>query len=128
MPVELNHTIVWCRDQQKSASFLAEILDRPAPVRFGPFLVVELDNGASLDFYQKDGKPALQHYAFLIGDAEFDAVFAKVEQRGLPYWADPAKKHPQEINTHYGGRGFYFDDPDGHLLEVITTPYGSEMP
>jgi catechol 2,3-dioxygenase-like lactoylglutathione lyase family enzyme len=128
MAVELNHTIVWCRDQQKSASFLAEILDRPAPVRFGPFLVVELDNGASLDFYQKDGKPALQHYAFLIGDAEFDAVFAKVEQRGLPYWADPAKEKPDEINTHYGGRGFYFDDPDGHLLEVITTPYGSEMP
>jgi catechol 2,3-dioxygenase-like lactoylglutathione lyase family enzyme len=128
MPVELNHTIVWCRDQQKSANFLAEILGRSAPVRFGPFLVVALDNGASLDFYQKDGKPALQHYAFLIGDAEFDAVFARVTARGLDYWADPAKTKPREINTHYGGRGFYFDDPDGHLLEVITTPYGSEMP
>jgi len=128
MPVELNHTIVWCRDQQKSADFLAEILGRPAPVRFGPFMVVSLDKGASLDFYQKDGKPALQHYAFLIGDADFDAVFARVTARGLDYWADPAKTKPQEINTHYGGRGFYFDDPDGHLLEVITTPYGSEMP
>src|SRR3546814_11925900 len=77
MAVSLNHTIVWCRDQQKSAGFLTEILDRPAAVRFGPLLVVELDNGASLDFYQRDGKISLQHYAFLIGAEEFDSVFAE---------------------------------------------------
>src|SRR3546814_4654150 len=70
MAVSLNHTIVWCRDQQKSAGFLTEILDRPAAARFGPFLVVELDNGASPDFYQRDGKISLQHYAFLTGDEE----------------------------------------------------------
>lgn len=128
MAVELNHTIVWCRDRQKSAGFLAEILDRPAPVRFGPFLVVELDNGVSLDFYQRDGKISLQHYAFLIGDEEFDAVFQRVSERGLNYWADPGKERLGEINTHFGGRGFYFDDPDGHLLEVITRPYGSDVP
>src|SRR3546814_11852936 len=99
MAVSLNHTIVWCRDQQKSAGFLTEILDRPAAVRFGPFLVVELDNGASLDFYQRDGKISLQHYAFLIGDEEFDAVFARVTARGLNYWADPGKEQPQEIRS-----------------------------
>ena len=54
MSVQLNHTIVWCRDQQKAATVLAEILGRPAPTRFGPFLVVELDNGVSMDFYQQD--------------------------------------------------------------------------
>jgi len=78
MPVELNHTIVWCRDQQKSASFLAEILGRPAPVRFGPFTVVALDNGASLDFYQKDGKPALLNFQVQNGTY----VVPKVLDRG----------------------------------------------
>jgi len=125
MPVELNHIIVWCNDKQKSAGFLADMLGRPAPRPFFHFLVVELDNGVSLDFMEKTGKVALQHYAFLISEEDFDAVFARIEDRGLDYWADPAKKQPGEINRHDGGRGLYFDDPNGHLLEVITRPYGS---
>ncbi len=125
MPVELNHTIVWCHDKQVSAGFFAEILGRPEPEPFYHFLVVGLDNGVSLDFMEKDGKVALQHYAFLISEAEFDAVFGRIEARGLDYWADPAKSRPGEINRHDGGRGVYFDDPNGHLLEVLTRPYGS---
>lgn len=124
MPVELNHTIVWCHDKQASAGFFTEILGRPAPKPFYHFLVVELDNGVSLDFMEKDGKVALQHYAFLISEAEFDAVFARIQQRGLDYWADPGKSKPGEINRNDSGRGVYFDDPNGHLLEVLTRPYG----
>lgn len=123
--VALNHTIVWCRDRRKSASFLADVLGRPAPVRFGPFLVVELDNGASLDFHETDGDIAAQHYAFLIGEDDFDAVFARIEQRSIRYWADPGQQELGRINRHDGGRGVYFEDPDGHLLEIITRPYGS---
>ena len=123
--VDLNHTIVWCSDKRKSAGFLAEMLGRPEPKAFHHFLVVELDNGVSLDFLEKAGRIAAQHYAFLISEAEFDAVFARLGQRGLDYWADPAKRQPGEINRHDGGRGVYFEDPDGHLLEVITRPYGS---
>ncbi len=125
MPAQLNHTIVWCRDQRRSASFLAELLGRPAPAAFGPFLVVTLDNDVSLDFYEKDGEIALQHYAFLIGEADFDAAFARIQAQGRPYWADPARTRSGEINRNDGGRGVYFEDPDGHLLEVITRPYGS---
>lgn len=125
MSVELNHTIVWCHDQQKSASFLAEILGRPAPNSFGPFLVVEFDNGASLDFYETEGKIAMQHYAFLIGEDDFDATFARINAKEMPYWADPGRQKPGEIYRIDGGRGFYFMDPDGHLLEVLTKPYGS---
>jgi catechol 2,3-dioxygenase-like lactoylglutathione lyase family enzyme len=128
MSVELNHTIVWCNDKQKSATFLAEILGRPAPEPFYHFLVVELDNGVSLDFMEKTGKVALQHYAFLIGEDDFDAVFARITGRGLDYWADPGKQRPGEINRNDGGRGVYFDDPNGHLLEVLTRPYGSGAP
>ncbi|MGH8593031.1 MAG: VOC family protein [Gammaproteobacteria bacterium] len=125
MSVQLNHTIVWCSNKKKSAAFLTEILGLPEPTRFGPFLVVELSNGVSLDFYERDGAIALQHYAFLIGEDDFDQVFSRIRERGLNYWADPGKHRPGEINHEDGGRGMYFDDPNGHLLEVITRPYGS---
>ena len=72
--VRLNHTIVWCTDQRRSASFFAEMLGRPAPTRFGPFHVVGVDNDVSLDFHATDGPVAPQHYAFLVGEAEFDAL------------------------------------------------------
>jgi catechol 2,3-dioxygenase-like lactoylglutathione lyase family enzyme len=124
MSAQLNHTIVWCRDQQTSANFLADILGRPPPTRFSHFLVVELDNGVSLDFSGGHQEVARQHYAFLIGEADFDAVFGRILERGLDYWADPARSRPGEINHHDGGRGVYFPDPDGHLLEVLTRPYG----
>ncbi|GJL84217.1 MAG: hypothetical protein DHS20C01_38510 [marine bacterium B5-7] len=123
--MEFNHTIVWCNDKAKSAGFLANILGRPDPEPFGHFLVVKLDNGVSLDFMEKDGEVSRQHYAFLIEEDEFDAVFGRIRQAGLDYWADPAKSRSGEINHNDGGRGVYFPDPNGHLLEVITRPYGS---
>lgn len=104
---------------------MAEILGRPAPTHFGPFRVVELDNGVSRDFHDSDGEIASQHYAFLIGDDDFDAVLASVRAGNRTYWPDPGKSHPNETNRNDGGRGLYFEDPDGHLLEVITRPYGS---
>ena len=123
--VELNHTIVWCRDQARSSRFLAEILGRPAPTRYGPFHVVEVDNGVSLDFHETDGGIAPQHYAFLIDEGQFDSIFGRITARGLDYWADPARQKPGEINRRDGGRGVYFEDPDGHFLEILTRPYGS---
>ena len=127
MAVQLNHTIVWCRDRQKSADFLTGILGLPPARPFGHFLVVDLDNQVSMDFYQVDEKPRLQHYAFLISDAEFDQVHERIRERGLQYWADPNRSQPGEINHYFGGRGLYFDDPDGHFLEVMTRPYGSDI-
>ena len=123
---ELNHTIVWCSDKHRSSQFLADVLGLPAPRTFFHFQVVDLANGVSLDFYQKEGAVAQQHYAFLVSDDEFDASFDRVKAQGLDYWADPARTMPGEINKHFGGRGVYFADPDGHLLELITRPYGAE--
>lgn len=125
MSIQLNHTIVWCRDQQKSASFLAEMLGRPAPTKFAHFDVVDVDNGVSLDFSENGGDFSVQHYAFLVSEAEFDAIFGRIRDKGLDFWADPARSRPGEINHHDGGRGVYFLDPDGHVLEAITRPYGS---
>jgi catechol 2,3-dioxygenase-like lactoylglutathione lyase family enzyme len=126
MTAELNHIIVWCRDKMKSSAFLARMLDRPPPAPFFHFMVVALDNKVSLDFMEKEGEVSRQHYAFLVGDGDFDAAMARMRDEGLTYWADPARSQPGEINRHFGGRGVYFEDPDGHLLELITRPYGSE--
>jgi catechol 2,3-dioxygenase-like lactoylglutathione lyase family enzyme len=125
MGVQLNHTIVSCHDKQRSATFLTEILGLPAPSRFGPFLVVELSNGVSLDFYEVDRAIVSQHYAFLVGEDDFDQIFGRIRERRLEYWADPGQHRPGQINRNDGGRGVYFEDPDGHLLEIITRPYGS---
>jgi catechol 2,3-dioxygenase-like lactoylglutathione lyase family enzyme len=125
MSVQLNHTIVSCRDQQRSAAFLSEILGLPAATRFGHFLVVQADNNVSLDFSETSGEISAQHYAFLVGEEEFDASFGRVKERGVTFWADPGQTRRGEINTRDGGRGLYFEDPDGHLLEILTRPYGS---
>jgi catechol 2,3-dioxygenase-like lactoylglutathione lyase family enzyme len=128
MGVQLNHTIVSCRDQEASSRFLAQILGRPEPVKSGPFHVVALDNGVGLDFRSEADPITLQHYAFLISETEFDEVFGRILALGLDYWADPRRTKPGKINHHDGGRGVYFPDPDGHYLEVITRPYGSGAP
>ena len=122
MAIDLNHTIVLSRDAQDSATFLSEILGLPAPVRMGHFQAVATDNGVSLDFATVDHEIVPQHYAFLISEAEFDEVLARVTERDLEYWADPRKARPGEIGTDHG-RGFYFEDPSGHYLEVLTRPY-----
>lgn len=125
MSIQLNHAIVHARDSLASATFLSDILGLAAPVRFGPFHGVELDNGVTLDFLSHDGDIAVEHYAFLVSEEEFDAIFGRIRQRGLPYWADPGHQHPGKINHNDGGRGLYWNDPDGHYLEIITRPYGS---
>lgn len=124
MGAKLNHTIVWCSDRKASARFLSEVLGRPAPSTFGTFEVVDLDNEVGLDFADHDGPIRQQHYAFLIGEDDFGAALARIRQQELPHWADSAQRRQGEINHNDGGRGVYFPDPDGHLLDVITRPYG----
>ena len=126
MSIALNHTIVHARDPLASATFLAEILGRGAPVPFGPFQGVELDNGVTLDFIGTDQPFIIEHYAFLVSEQEFDQIFDRIRERDLPYWADPAHRQPGRINHHDGGRGVYWNDPNGHYLEIITRPYGGD--
>ena len=122
--MQLNHTIVSCKDQQRSAAFITGILGLPQATRFAHFLVVQADNGVSLDYSETSDEITAQHYAFLVGEAEFDASFARINDQGLSYWADPGRTRPDVVNTRDGGRGLYFEDPDGHLMEIITRPYG----
>ncbi|MDH6706654.1 MULTISPECIES: VOC family protein [unclassified Kitasatospora] len=124
MAVELNHTIVHARDKRESAEFLAAILGLEAGPDWGPFVPVSTGNGVTLDFATSDPDSiSAQHYAFLISEEEFDAAFGRIQQRGLSFWADPHRERPGEINHNDGGRGVYFLDPVGHVMELITRPY-----
>ena len=125
MSIQLNHTIVRARDKAVSAQFLADILGLEPPTSYGPFAVVQLENGVSLDYADDHGTPDAQHYAFLVSEDEFDQIFGRIRDRSLEYQADPFGHEKGEINHNDGGRGVYWSDPDGHLYEILTRPYGS---
>jgi catechol 2,3-dioxygenase-like lactoylglutathione lyase family enzyme len=125
MAVKLNHTIVAARDRKKSALFMSEILGLDPPQLLGPFALVKVGDELTLDFMASGNEIVSQHYAFLVSETDFDEIFARIKDRGLPYWADPGRKKGGEINRWDDGRGVYFEDPDGHLLEILTRPYGS---
>ena len=124
MSVLLNHTIVNARDRYASAQFLVEILGLEQPTTYGPFVVVQVHNGVSLDFADDHGTPHPQHYAFLVSEEEFDEIQHRIVTRGITFWADPFHRREGQINTNDDGRGLYWNDPDGHHLEIITVPYG----
>ncbi|MEZ5935357.1 MAG: VOC family protein [Alphaproteobacteria bacterium] len=125
MTIEYNHTIVWSQDAKASAAFLADILGLQEPKTVNHFQVVTTANGVNVDFADKEGEIRSQHHDFLVSEPEFDEIFGRIRARGLDFWADPARTKPGEVNHHDGGRGVYFEDPSGHLLEIITRPYGS---
>lgn len=125
MAIKLNHTIVEAHDARASAMFLVEVLGLPAPVPFGPFHGVQTGNDVTLDYLEAEGEITSQHYAFLVSEGEFEEIFGRIRSRKISYWADPYQRQPGRINTRDGGHGLYFEDPNGHLLEILTRPYGS---
>ena len=125
MTVELNHTLVHVRDIWSASREVAGVLGLAEPASYGPFAVLELDNGASLDFLQDTGEIQGQHYAFLVGEDDFNAIWGRIREQGRQFWADPFKQRAGAINHGDGGRGLYWEGPDGHYLEIITRPYGS---
>lgn len=124
MSISLNHTIVHARAPAKTAAFLTEILGLEPARQLAHFTVVQI-GAASLDLIQTDDDISSRHFAFLVSEEDFDSIFERLRLRGLPYWADPFHQQEATINHWDDGRGLYFDDPDGHLLEIITRPYGS---
>ena len=124
MPVELNHTIVLARDKEATARHLTMLLGLPEHTTYGPFAVVQLANGVSLDVADDPGTPHPQHYAFLVTEEEFDQIYGRILERGIEHYPEPHMGRKNEINHNDGGRGVYWCDPSGHFLEIITVPYG----
>jgi catechol 2,3-dioxygenase-like lactoylglutathione lyase family enzyme len=120
MTTELNHTIVPARDPEASAQFLADILDLQVGARVAHFTPVTLANHVTLDYDRAD-QVAQHHYAFLVSEQEFDAAFARIQDRSIAYFADPACQQDGQIYRSHGRRGTYFRDPDGHLMEILTS-------
>jgi hypothetical protein len=126
MPVAFNHTIVHAHDARESATFFSEIFGLPAPVRFGPFLAVPVEHGATFDFADVGAGQTVQpqHYAFLVTEADFDAIYGRIRERGIEHYPEPHRGRKNEINHNDGGRGVYWSGPEGHFYEIITVPYG----
>ena len=120
MTVRLDHTIVPAKDKIASAEFFAEIFG--LTVTPGHFAQVQVNESLTFDFADEHGPAESHHYAFHVSEAEFEAIFNRVKAKGIPYGSEPHSRTDGQINTRRGGRGFYFEDPNGHLLEVMTVP------
>ncbi len=132
MAIRLDHTIVPSKDKVASAEFFAEIFGLTVEPGEGFFKQVQVNEHLTFDFADApdpwgtrgfDPKTAeSHHYAFHVSDAEFDAIFGRIMAKGLAYGSGPRSHDDGQINTRRGGRGLYFEDPNGHLLEIMTTP------
>ncbi len=124
MPIAFNHTIIAARNKQESASFFTQLFGLPEATQWGPFAIVTLADGVFVQFVEPGvAEIQPQHYAFLVDDAAFNAIYARIVASGLDHAGDPRWATPNQINTNHGGRGVYFRDPAGHGLEVITRAY-----
>ncbi|MDH3307021.1 MAG: VOC family protein [Acidimicrobiia bacterium] len=126
MKPQLNHLIVWATDRRAAAEFFADVAGMGTPTEYGHFTLVETGNGVTLDFADTNGEPGGMHLAFLVTERQFDEIFDRIVDREIPYWADPRRSVPGQINHDDGGRGVYFSDPHTNVgWEMITRPYGS---
>lgn len=122
MTIQFNHHLIFARDKHESARFLTDLLGLPAPTPSGMFVTVHFDNAVSVHFVEPKIDFPIQHYAFLVDDESFDAIFARMQAAGMEFWADPRRQLPGQLNDNNGGRGCYFLDPSGHGLEILTRP------
>ena len=122
MSVRLDHTIVPAKDKLASAQFFAEIFGLTVRAGSGHFAQVQVNDSLTLDFADEPEPVQSHHYAFHVGEAKFDAIFGQLKAKGVPYGSGPFSPADGQINTRRGGRGLYFEDPNGHLLEIMTVP------
>jgi catechol 2,3-dioxygenase-like lactoylglutathione lyase family enzyme len=127
MTIELNHTVVPARDKVLSAKFFARIFGLPFDESaVGYFAPVRVNDALTLDFVdskawtESSQQVATHHYAFKVSEEKFDEIFSRIQAEGIPYGSEPYSRQDTKINHRGGGRGVYFDDPDGHVLELLT--------
>ena len=118
--MDLNHTIVPSTDKVASAIWLANIMGLEYAGPMGPFCLIKINEALTLDFDDRR-EIAHHHYAFQVSDPEFDAIFGRVKDAGIPYGSGPGPdKADMHINERRGGRGLYFDELNGHSIELMT--------
>jgi hypothetical protein len=120
--IVLDHHIVPSRHRENSARWLAHVLGLPAPRIEGPFAAVDLGGETSLYFAGWDVEVASQHYAFKVGEEEFDHIVDRLCAESIDYWSDHTLSQPATVRRDATGNGVYFRSPEGHLLELLTSP------
>lgn len=127
MAIELDHTIVPCRDQAASARQLAELLGVPwAQTTVGPFSAVFVNEGLTLDFLETDEPFPVYHFCFRVDDAAFDAILTRIQAAGIAYRSTVRGPVDRQIDTQFGGRGIYWNEPEGHQWEMLTVSYARQ--
>lgn len=127
MTIELDHVIVSARDQVKSAERLAKILGVPwSEKTLGPFSAVYVNPGLTLDFIQTDEAFPVEHFCFRVSEQEFDEILNRLQQAGIPYRSEVRGPVDQRVNTTYGGRMTYWNEPEGHQWEMLTVSYARQ--
>lgn len=127
MAVQLDHFIVSCRNKAAAARQLGELLGVPwAESGIGPFAPVYINDGLTLDFFETDEEFPIEHYCFRVGDAEFDAILARIQAAGIPYRSTVRGPVDMQADTQFGGRGIYWNVPEGHQWEMLTVSYARQ--
>ena len=127
MTIQLDHTIVPSQTRDASGRRLAELLGVPCgPAKAGPFFAVYVNDGLTLDFIQADEPYPVYHFCFRVGEEEFDQILARIRAAGIPYRSDVGGLMNMQINTTYGGRMIYWNEPDGHQWEILTVSYARQ--
>lgn len=129
MPIDLDHTIVPTHHQQASAQRLAELLGVPwSATTIGPFSAVFVNDGLTLDFLQTDDDYPVHHFCFRVSEAEFDAILGRLQAAGIAYRSMVRGPVDRQVDTQFGGRGLYWNEPDGHQWEMLTVSYARQQP
>ena len=124
MSIELDHSIVSARHRDASARQLAQLLGVPCgPAAAGPFYAVYVNDGLTLDFIETDEDFPVQHFCFRVSEAVFDQILARIEAAGIGYRGNVRGPMDRSINTDYGGRMVYWNEPEGHQWEMLTVSY-----
>jgi hypothetical protein len=127
MSIELDHSIVPCRDKVEAARLLADLLGVPwAPSGMGPFAPVYVNEGLTLDFIATDEAFPIYHFCFRVTDADFDAILARIQARSIPYRGTVHGPVDNKVNHQFGGRNVYWNQPDGHQWEILTVSYARQ--
>jgi catechol 2,3-dioxygenase-like lactoylglutathione lyase family enzyme len=127
MPIQLDHTIVPARNKAAAAKQLAELLDVPwSETGMGPFAPVYVNEGLTLDFVETDESFPIYHFCFRVSETEFDAIFGRIKAAGIEYRSTPHGSADMQVNTQYGGRIVYWNEPAGHWWEILTVSYARQ--
>jgi catechol 2,3-dioxygenase-like lactoylglutathione lyase family enzyme len=127
MTIHLDHTIVPARDKTAAAKLLAEILGVTwSPASIGPFVAVYVNDGLTLDFVDSGEKFEIYHHCFRVSDQEFDAILGRIKAKGIPFRSVVHGEMDNKISTDFGGRGVYWNEPEGHYWEMLTVSYARQ--